>query len=166
MPVAGIVKRHELLRNYRSAMFAPDICIPALRAMLLRYGRKVYGRYGFADAFNPTTGWVSSYVIGIDVGITLLSAEDLRTGNVWRWFMSNTDVERALDMIGLAPESPVDRHQTSRVMSDTKEGTSGLRTRKHLANGNTETQIKVGTEHRIPASAFKFKIPIPPQQTE
>jgi hypothetical protein len=149
-----------------SAMFAPDICIPALRAMLLRYGRKVYGRYGFADAFNPTTGWVSRYVIGIDVGITLLSAEDLRTGNVWRWFMSNTDVERALDMIGLVPESPVDRHQPSRVMSDTKEGTSGLKMRKHLANGNTETEIQVSTKHRIPASAFKFKIPIPPQQTE
>jgi hypothetical protein len=84
-----------------SLMFAADICIPALRTMLVQYGKKIYGRYGFADAFNPTTGWVSQYVIGIDVGISLLSAENLRTGNVWRWFMSNPEPQRALDLAGL-----------------------------------------------------------------
>jgi hypothetical protein len=84
-----------------SLMFTPEICIPALRTMLVRYGKKIYGRYGFADAFNPTSGWVSRDVVGIDVGITLLSAENLRTGSVWRWFMSNPEPERALDIVGL-----------------------------------------------------------------
>ena len=82
-------------------MFTPEISIPALRTMLILYGKKAYGRYGFADAFNPTTGWVSRDVVGIDVGITLLSAENLRTGNVWKWFMNNPEIERALDMVGL-----------------------------------------------------------------
>lgn len=86
-----------------SLMFAPDICIPALRSMLVKYGKQIYGSYGFADAFNPTTGWVSPYVLGIDAGITLLSAEDLRTGAVWTWFMANPDVNRALDLVGLLP---------------------------------------------------------------
>jgi len=84
-----------------SLMFAPDICIPALRTMLLQYGKKTYGRYGFSDAFNPATGWVSPYVIGIDVGIALLSAENLRTGKVWQWFMRNEEPQRALDLVGL-----------------------------------------------------------------
>ncbi len=84
-----------------SLMFAPDICIPALRTMLLQYGKKIYGRYGFADAFNPATGWVSPDVIGIDEGISLLSAENLRTGRVWQWFMANPEAERALDLAGL-----------------------------------------------------------------
>ncbi len=89
-----------------SLMFAPDICIPAMRAMLLQYGKKIYGRYGFADAFNPNTGWVSRYVIGIDAGIALLSAENLRNGRVWSWFMSNAEPAHALDLAGLvkAPE--------------------------------------------------------------
>ena len=87
-------------------MFAPDICIPALRAMLLRYGKKAYGRYGFSDAFNPTTGWVSPNVIGIDAGIALLSAENLRTGSVWRWFMANEEPQRALDLVGLVKTGP------------------------------------------------------------
>jgi len=47
----------------------------------------IYGRYGFADAFNPTTAWIGPDVTGIDVGTTLLAAVNLRTGNVWRWFM-------------------------------------------------------------------------------
>jgi hypothetical protein len=85
-----------------SLMFAPDICIPALRTMLLKYGDKTYGRYGFADAFNPITGWVSRYIIGIDAGITLLSAENLRTGGVWQWFMSNPEPVRVLELVGLS----------------------------------------------------------------
>ena len=84
-----------------SLMFTPGICLPALQTMRRLYGAKVYGRYGFADAFNPTTGWVSDDVVGIAVGITLLSAENLRTGSVWKWFMSDPVPERALDIVGL-----------------------------------------------------------------
>lgn len=87
-----------------SLMFTPDISIPALRAMHKLYGERIYGRYGFSDAFNPTTGWYDSDVIGIDVGITLLSAENLRSGSVWRWFMANAEIPKAMDAIGLLPE--------------------------------------------------------------
>jgi hypothetical protein len=65
-----------------SLMFTPDISMPALQAIHDRFGDRIYGRYGFVDAFNPLTGWVDTDVIGIDLGITLLSAENLRTGNV------------------------------------------------------------------------------------
>ena len=64
--------------------------------------RSVYGRYGFVDAFNPITGWINPDVIGIDVGITLLSAENLRTGSVWRWFMRNTEIPAAMERVGLS----------------------------------------------------------------
>lgn len=84
-----------------SLMLAPDICLPALRAMRERFGERIYGRYGFVDAFNPATGWVDPDVIGINVGITLLSAENLRTGNVWRWFMRNREIPRAMRLVGL-----------------------------------------------------------------
>ena len=84
-----------------SLMFTPDITLPALRAMRAQYGARVYGRYGFVDAFNPTTGWTGPDVIGISVGITLLSAENLRAGNVWRWFMRNREIGRAMRKSGL-----------------------------------------------------------------
>ena len=52
--------------------------VPAVREMRRRFGDRIYGRYGFADAFHPVDGWVNPDVIGIDLGITLLSAENLR----------------------------------------------------------------------------------------
>lgn len=82
-----------------SLMFAPEICLPALRYMHEQFAQYVYGRYGFADAFNPQTLWVDPDVVGIDVGITLLSAENLRSGRVWRWFNRSSDVQRATEQL-------------------------------------------------------------------
>jgi hypothetical protein len=82
-----------------SLMFTPDICLTALRTMRERFGDRVYGRYGFADAFNPSTEWVDTDVIGIDQGITLLSAENLRSGNVWKWYGQDPAMARAMRLI-------------------------------------------------------------------
>ena len=84
-----------------SLMFTPDITLPALRAMRQQYGDKIYGRYGFTDAFNPNNGWINPDVIGIDLGITLLSAENLRSGKVWQWFGRNAEIERGLRLAGV-----------------------------------------------------------------
>jgi hypothetical protein len=88
-----------------SLMFAPDITLPALRDMHRRFGSRIYGRYGFADAFHPGNGWVNADVIGINLGITLLSAENLRSGRVWTWFMSNPEIGRALTRAGVVDRS-------------------------------------------------------------
>ena len=58
----------------------------------------IYGRYGFVDAFNPLTGWVDEDILGIDQGITLLMAENYRTGFVWRTFMADPVAKRALHL--------------------------------------------------------------------
>ena len=79
-----------------SLMFTPDISLAALREMKEKFGDKIYKNYGFVDAFNPRTGWTDSDVIGIDLGITLLSAENLRSGKVWFWFMQNPEINYAL----------------------------------------------------------------------
>lgn len=96
-----------------SLMFTPDISIPALRAIEREYKDRVYGRYGFIDAYNPTLQWFDSDVVGIDIGISLLSAENLLTGNVWHWFMANAPVEHAMDLVGFssppAPAAPAQK---------------------------------------------------------
>ena len=83
-------------------MFTPDISIPALKAIEADFGDRVFGRYGFVDAYNPTLKWFDTDVVGIDVGITLLSAENLLTGDVWRWFMANAPASHAMDLIGFS----------------------------------------------------------------
>lgn len=85
-----------------SLMFTPELSVAALRAITDKYGEKIYGKYGFVDAFNPGSGWIDSDVIGINAGIILLSAENARTGNVWNWFMRNAEIPLGMRLIGLA----------------------------------------------------------------
>jgi hypothetical protein len=92
-----------------SLMFTPRLSLDALRAMQRRFGDKIYGRYGFVDAFNPTSGWTDPDVIGIDLGITLLSAENLRTGNVWKWFMRNRAIRHAMQAAGFRDSRQLDQ---------------------------------------------------------
>jgi hypothetical protein len=82
-----------------SVPFAPEIAIPALRAMRERYGEHLYGEYGFLDAFNPTfrfegvrlghgrivpgVGWFDTDYLGIDQGPIVLMIENHRSGLVW-----------------------------------------------------------------------------------
>jgi hypothetical protein len=89
-----------------SLMLAPDITLPAVRELRRRFGDRIYGRYGFADAFHPLDGWVNPDVIGIDLGITLLSAENLRSGRVWDLFMRNAEIPAAMERVGLARHAP------------------------------------------------------------
>ncbi len=79
-----------------SLPFTPEVCLKTLTHMKERYGDRIWGPYGFADAFNPATGWVSDIVIGIDVGITLLMAENYRSGFVWEYFMRNSEIQDAM----------------------------------------------------------------------
>ena len=86
-----------------SLPFAPRECLAALARMRETGGPAVWGRYGYADAFNPETGWSSPDVIGIDVGITLVMAENLRSGLVWKAFMRAPEVQRAMSLAGFRP---------------------------------------------------------------
>ncbi len=86
-----------------SLMFSPEITLPALKEMRERWGGRVWKRYGFVDAFNPLSDWYDNDTLGIDAGITLLSAENLRSGKVWRWFMSNPEPRKAMQLTGLGP---------------------------------------------------------------
>ncbi len=82
-----------------SLMFAPEICLPALRYMHAEFGGLIYAPYGFTDAFDPLTHWTNPDIVGIDAGITLLSAENLRSGGVWKWFNQSPDVRRAMALL-------------------------------------------------------------------
>jgi len=83
-----------------SLPFLPSECLRCLRTMRARFGDRLWCHYGFLDAFNPATGWFGPDVIGIDVGITLLMAENLRTGLVWHTFMANPEARRGMQLAG------------------------------------------------------------------
>jgi hypothetical protein len=67
------------------------------------YG-SAWSRYGFVNAFNPLKNWYDSDVIGIDTGITMLMAENARTGYVWNTFMKIPEAQRGMDKAGFKKE--------------------------------------------------------------
>lgn len=87
-----------------SLPFLPAQCIQALRAMKDRFGVDAWGRYGFCDAFHPELLWFDPDVLGIDVGIGVLMAENLRTGLLWKTFMQNPEVVQAMNLCGFQDE--------------------------------------------------------------
>jgi hypothetical protein len=86
-----------------SLPFAPAECLSALRQMHDDFGDLIYKHYGFVDSFNPETGWFAPDVIGIDVGITLLMTENLRSEMVWKTFMKNGEIAEAMKRARFRP---------------------------------------------------------------
>ena len=82
-----------------SLPFLPAASMRVLRTIHDHYPG-AWSRYGFVDAFNPLTNWYGTDVIGIDVGITMLMAENARTGFVWETFMKNPEAQRGMAAAG------------------------------------------------------------------
>ncbi len=83
-----------------SLAFVPEDCLHVLMAMKRNYGNNAWGKYGFVDAFNRRVGWYDTDVLGIDLGIGVLMAENLRSGFVWDTFMKNSEAAAAMQKCG------------------------------------------------------------------
>lgn len=86
-----------------SLVFLPRECIRVLQNIREKFGKRAWKKYGFVDAFNPLTGWASLDVLGIDAGITLLMAENARTGFVWEQFAKNPEVAKSFELAAFQP---------------------------------------------------------------
>jgi hypothetical protein len=88
-----------------SLPFMPQATLRVLKNMKNRYGDHCWSRYGFVNAFNPLKNWYDSDVVGIDTGITMVMAENLRTGFVWETFMRNREAQKGLERAGFRPDT-------------------------------------------------------------
>ena len=64
---------------------------------------QAWQRYGYVDAFNPLTAWYDPDVIGIDLGISTLMAENQRTQFVWNTFMKDPAAQNGMSLAGFQP---------------------------------------------------------------
>jgi len=83
-----------------SLPFLFEDCMRVLRNLRGRYREKAWVKYSFVDACNPLTGWYDADVLGIDLGITMLMAENHRSGFVWNTFMKNSEAQSAMQKVG------------------------------------------------------------------
>jgi len=86
-----------------SLPFLPQPIMRVLKNVRDHYGQ-AWSRYGFVNAFNPLKNWYDADVIGIDTGITMLMAENYRTGFVWDTFMKNPEAQRGMQRAGFKKE--------------------------------------------------------------
>jgi len=83
-----------------SLAFLPGPALRVLKHINKLYGSEAWSRYGPVNAFNPLKKWYDTDVIGLDTGITLLMAENLRTNFVWNTFMKNPEAQRGFQRAG------------------------------------------------------------------
>ena len=86
-----------------AVLYAPDLAQAALVNLWTRHGRRLWGRYGFSNAFNVDRDWYDADVIGIDLGMMLLAVEDARTGLPWRLLKADPFLQKGLAAAGFQP---------------------------------------------------------------
>ncbi|MBK7121837.1 MAG: beta-glucosidase [Chitinophagaceae bacterium] len=65
---------------------------------------KLWGPYGFYDAFSETAGWYLPRYLAIDQGPIVVMMENYRSGLLWNLFMSSPEIKDGLNKLGF--ESP------------------------------------------------------------
>ncbi|MEP7243263.1 MAG: glucoamylase family protein [Gammaproteobacteria bacterium] len=83
-----------------SLPYAPKESLRAARYFLREHGEKVWGRYGFVDAFCEDKNWFASHYLAIDQGPIVVMMENHRTGLLWNLFMSVPEVQNGLRLLG------------------------------------------------------------------
>jgi hypothetical protein len=83
-----------------SIAYTPDQSMAAIKHFYYMLGDRLWGEYGFHDAFNVTADWWATSYIAIDQGPIICMIENYRTGKLWDLFMSADEVKAGLDKLG------------------------------------------------------------------
>jgi hypothetical protein len=80
--------------------YTPVESMKALKFFYYTVGDRLWGPYGFYDAFNLTEGWTADSNLAIDQGPIIIMIENYRTGLLWDLFMSAPEVQQGMDKLG------------------------------------------------------------------
>lgn len=83
-----------------SMPYTPVESMDALKFFYYTMGDRLWGSYGFYDAFNVTEGWVANSYLAIDQGPIIVMIENHRSGLLWNLFMSAPEVQAGLTKLG------------------------------------------------------------------
>ncbi|HWB24063.1 MAG TPA: glucoamylase family protein [Chitinophagaceae bacterium] len=83
-----------------SIVYTPEYSMKAIKHFYYDLGDKIWGPYGFVDAFNETKNWYATSYLAIDQGPEVVMIENYRTGLLWKLFMSNPEIQQGLKKLG------------------------------------------------------------------
>jgi hypothetical protein len=87
-----------------SMPYTPSESMDALRYFYFTEGDKLFGKYGFYDAFNAKVNWYADSYLAIDQGPIVCMIQNHRTELLWKQFMKNPEIKPALDAIGFVED--------------------------------------------------------------
>jgi hypothetical protein len=76
--------------------YTPVESMKALKHYYYRYGKFLWGEFGFRDAFDLTNNWCSEIYMGLNQAPMTVMIENYRTGLLWNLFMRNEDIQQGL----------------------------------------------------------------------
>ncbi len=79
--------------------YTPIESMLALKFFYYSLGDKLWGEYGFYDAFNITESWYADSYLAIDQGPIVIMIENHRTGLLWELFMKNPEIKAGLSKL-------------------------------------------------------------------
>lgn len=80
--------------------YTPEESMAALRHFYFDLGDKIWGKYGFYDAFSESAGWYPPRYLGLDQLTIAPMIENHRSGLLWNLFMSCPEIQTGLDRLG------------------------------------------------------------------
>lgn len=87
-----------------SYAYTPQQSMLALKHFYRDLGAQVWDIYGFRDAFNQQENWYSGITMGLNQAPMAVMIENGRTGLIWKNFMSNPEILKMRQAIGLKPD--------------------------------------------------------------
>jgi hypothetical protein len=83
-----------------SLPYTPTQSMQALRFFYYKLGDKIWGQYGFTDAFSLNDAWFADSYLAIDQGPIIVMIENYRSGLLWNLFMSCPEVKTGMKNLG------------------------------------------------------------------
>jgi len=83
-----------------SLPYTPDESMNALRFFYYTLGDRIWGDYGFKDAFNLSSVWFADSYLAIDQGPEIIMIENYRTALLWNLFMSCPEIKTGMKNLG------------------------------------------------------------------
>lgn len=83
-----------------SLPYTPAESMAALKFFYYKLGDKMWGDYGFYDAFSLKDTWFANSTLAIDQGPEIVMIENYRTGLLWNLFTSCPEVKQGLTRLG------------------------------------------------------------------
>lgn len=88
--------------------YTPWYSMQALKHLYRREGNRLFGPYGFYDAYNKLAGWYSNQYLAIDQGPMVVMMENYRSGLLWQLGSRVSYLQKGLDKMGIrVPDYPV-----------------------------------------------------------